>query len=47
MGRIARRLDRDRSAGDASGQRPVGDKFVEHSVDERGILGVEAQCLYQ
>ncbi len=42
---IARRLDRDVAALDARGQRAFGNEFVEHSVEERGILGVEAQFI--
>ena len=43
MRRIARRLDRDVAAVELRRQRAVGNEIVEHSVEERGILGVEAQ----
>jgi hypothetical protein len=39
---IARRLDRDRAPLEARRQCTFGNKFVEHSVEERGILGVKA-----
>ena len=41
--RIARRLDRHAAAIQAVGQRAVGNELIEHSVEERGILGVKAQ----
>ena len=41
--RIARRLDRHVPAVEARRQRAFGNKLVEHSVEERGILGVKAQ----
>ena len=41
MRRIARRLDRDPAPLEARRQRAFGNKFVEHSVEERGILGVK------
>ena len=40
---ISGRLDRDVAALDALRQRAFANEFVEHSVQERGILGVEAQ----
>ena len=43
MRRIARRLDRHVLAVEVRRQRAVGNEVVEHSVEERGILGVEAQ----
>jgi hypothetical protein len=43
MRRIARRLDRHVPAVDVRRQRAFGKKVVEHSVEERGILGVKAQ----
>ena len=43
MRRIARRLDRDVLAVEVRRQRAVGNEIVEHSVEERGILGVKAQ----
>jgi hypothetical protein len=45
MRRIARRLDRHVAALDALRQHAFGNEFVEHSVEERGILGVEAQFI--
>jgi hypothetical protein len=41
--RIARRLDRNAATLEAVGQNAFGNEFVEHSVEERGILGVKAQ----
>jgi hypothetical protein len=43
MGRIARRLDRDVPAVELRRKSAFGNEVVEHSVEERGILGVEAQ----
>jgi hypothetical protein len=40
---IARRLDRQVAPVDALRQRALGNEVVEHSVEERGILGVKAQ----
>ena len=40
--RVARRLDRHVLAVEVARQRAVGDELVEHPVEERGILGVEA-----
>jgi len=40
---VARRLDRHVFANEISRQRAVGNEIVEHSVEERGILGVQAQ----
>ena len=45
--RIARRLDRHVPAVEAGGQHTLGNELVEHSVEERGILGVEAQVIHQ
>jgi hypothetical protein len=42
---VARRLDSDRLAVDFGRKPAFGLKLVEHSVEERGILGVEAQFL--
>ena len=42
---ISGRLDRDVAALDALRQRAFADEVVEHSVQERGILGVEAQFI--
>jgi hypothetical protein len=43
MRRIARRLDRHVLAVELSRQHAVGNEIIEHSVEERGISGVEAQ----
>jgi hypothetical protein len=43
MRRIARRLDGHVAAVEVRRQRAVGNEVVEHSVKERGILGVDAQ----
>ena len=43
---IARRLDRHVLAVELRRQRAVGNEIVEHSVEERGILGVEAQFAF-
>jgi hypothetical protein len=40
--RIERRLDRHMAPVESVRQRAAGDKLVEHSVKERGILGVKA-----
>ena len=42
---IARRLDRDVAPVEVRRQSTVGNEIVEHSVEERGILGVEAHIL--
>ncbi len=43
---IARRLDRDSTALETLRQRPFGNKLVEHPVEKRGILGVQAQITF-
>src|SRR6185437_8554395 len=40
---IARRLDRHVLAVEIGRKRALGNELVEHSVEERGILGVKAQ----
>ena len=40
---VARRLDRHVPAIEVRRQRAFGNEIVEHSVKERGILGVKAQ----
>jgi hypothetical protein len=45
MRRVARRLDRDRLPVDFGRKLAFGLKLVEHPVEERRILGVEAQFL--
>ena len=48
MRRVARRLDRDRASGSAPQATRLRQlKFVEHSVEERGIAGVKAQFVHQ
>jgi hypothetical protein len=42
---VARRLDGNRLPVDIGRKSAFGLKLVEHSVEERGILGVEAQFL--
>ena len=46
MRRIARRLDRDVAPIESGRQRAFGHELVEHSVEKRGILGVEAQFAF-
>ena len=46
MGRIARRLDRDRAAIDAGRQRAFRLEGIEQSVEMRGEAGVERQCRF-
>jgi hypothetical protein len=45
MRRVARRLDSHVFAVELGGEHAFGNEFVEHSLEERGILGVEAQFL--
>ena len=43
MRRVARRLDRHVPAVEVRRKHAFGNKLVEHSIEERGILGVDAQ----
>ena len=43
---IARRLDRDVLPVELRRQGAFGNEIVEHSVEERGILGVKAQFAF-
>jgi len=43
MGRIARRFDRYVLSIEVGRKHSVGNEVIEHSIEERCILGVEAQ----